>query len=214
VCIRADAEPFRPQLCYCISRRSRTTGGKFTKPSRHGVALVFIAIKHIPLVYASLDGVRVIGAELDQVSTRTSTVNTTRGWAALVSITLASAVFLAGEYESGPRVAVAPLRNTPSADAIALTPSEHRRLAATGRPSAWCSLAALAGCLTLHVAAQAVAAIASFSPHSSPLVARQLCPVANRFRSGAMMATFVHDGSGATRPQVGSNHAGVRAGSR
>src|SRR6056297_3187647 len=44
----------------------------FNSLTQCGLALVFVAICHVPLVYAALDGVRVIGAEFDDTFSRSS----------------------------------------------------------------------------------------------------------------------------------------------
>ena len=165
----------------------------FNSLTQCGLALVFVAICHVPLVYAALDGVRVIGAEFDDTFSRSSAVRAAGEWASVVSTALSSVVFLAGEFRDGPRVAVAPLRHVPHLNAVVSTPSQRRSLAASGYTAAWCTLAALAGCVALHAATQAVAAVASLGPHTALLVAERLCPAAGLFRTGSMAPTFISD---------------------
>ena len=128
------------------------------------VVLMLVSTLIQPLVFASLDGFSVLGAELPAPAARSGAPMTlVRSWTQAIGGTVAaSTAFFVGRYEGGPRVAVAPLEYAPPVEAVIRTARQRRRARSAGVQLAWCTLAALAGTVVVDPAARAFAAIDSF----------------------------------------------------
>ena len=128
------------------------------------VMLFFISTMCQPLIFAALDGFRVIGAQLPASTANTGAPMTlVRKWAQAAggSMAVGSAYFV-GRYKGGPRVAVAPLDYLPPEKFIARTAKQRQTLWRAGVVAAWCTLTALGGTAVAEPAARALVAMDSF----------------------------------------------------
>ena len=160
-----------------------------------GIVLCLVALACQPLIFAATNGYYVIGAELDAAHQRASAVRLAGQWAAASVGALSAPAFLVGEYLGGPRLVVAPVVFTPPAEEVVRTPHERRRRARAGAMFAWCTVAALAGCVTSDPAARALAACNALR---GPI--HELADAASlghssmpTFRFGAYTARSIHD---------------------
>jgi hypothetical protein len=131
--------------------------------SAHGFMLFFMAVAAQPLVFAALNGVDVIGAELPLSSSpRSIALPIMEQWAETAwGVGTAATTFLIGCYEQGPRLGVAVLPIIPAEADVARTPRQLQLLRRT-RAFAWCSLAALATLTVADPAARAFAGVEAF----------------------------------------------------
>lgn len=121
------------------------------------LSLCFVAMQSIPLVFAYLNGFSLLGADLHLSAPRSVALAIATRWAEN-AISAASSTFLIGEYSGGARLFAAPLNyNPPEADVVR-TPAQRRTRARAGATFAWCTLAALAGCMAYDPAGRAAAA--------------------------------------------------------
>ena len=161
-----DGDVRSPVPCGLASQRHLFREGaplsKFADMADFGVVLCLVALAVQPLVYASLDGFTVVGAELGDRYLRDSTLRLATSWIAPALAATRSACFLAGEFLDGPRVAVAPYAEPVAEEDVARTPARRRTLLRSGRLFAWCALAALASCPSLEPAARAITAARAF----------------------------------------------------
>ena len=132
--------------------------------SASSVVLMLVSTLLQPLVLASLDGMRVLGAELPAHLARTGApLKIAQSWAATLGGTVvATTTFLVGRYADGPRVAVTPLEYCPPRWSIVRTPEQRARRHRSGVLMAWCTLTALAGTIVADPVARAFAHVGSF----------------------------------------------------
>ena len=137
---------------------------ELAKLTEGAVILLLMSTMIQPLLYASLDGFRVLGAELPAQTARTGApMALVRSWARSIGGTIAaSTVFFAGRYTQGARVAVAPLDYLPPPGLIIRTPKQRRTACSAGLLMAWCTLTALAGTPLSDPASRAIVAVQSF----------------------------------------------------
>ena len=125
--------------------------------TEHAIFLCFIAMQTVPLIYAALNGFTVLGAELHTPTQRSLGLTLATRWAE-AAISTTSSTFLVGEYDEGARLFAAPLNIAVRHRDVVRTPTERRRRLLSGCAFAWCTLAALVGCVAHDPAARAVAA--------------------------------------------------------
>ena len=135
--------------------------------------LFFVAMQATPLVFAPLNGLEVIGAELHLPTHRRMALAIATRWAdhAIADI---SSTFLVGEYAGGARLLTSPIDHRPPELSVVRTPGERRRRLSLGTRFAWCTLAALAGTIAYDPAARALAACSALRcpvPHLADAVA-------------------------------------------
>ena len=135
-----------------------------TMLTTHGFMLFFMSTMVQPLIYASLSGIHVIGAELPlSYSPRSTALPIMEKWASHIGgASAAATTFLIGHYSSGPRVGVTILHTTPDETDIARTPNDVQRLRRYGRTTAWLTFAALASFGIADPAARVFAGTESF----------------------------------------------------
>ena len=124
------------------------------------ILLCFVAMQTIPLIFACLNGFTLLGAHLEVATPRGVGLAIATRWAEH-AIQATSSTFLVGEYRDGARLFTAPLNYHPPASDVVRTPAERRARAKAGATFAWCTLAALAGCMAYDPAGRAAAACAA-----------------------------------------------------
>ena len=124
------------------------------------IILSFIAMQTMPLIFACLNGFEVLGAELAAPAQRGVGLAVATRWAEH-AILATTSTFLIGEYERGARLFAAPLNYHPPAIDVVRTPAQRRAKAKAGFTFAWCTLAALAGCIAYDPAGRSAAACAA-----------------------------------------------------
>eukprot|EP00965_Chrysotila_dentata_P135550 4481080-Pleurochrysis_carterae.AAC.1 len=92
---------------------------------------------------------------------RSSALKVAQHWLQAACTVTGLACFLAGEYASGPRLAVAPVPAQVPASQVARTPAQRRSALRSGAAFVWCTIAALAGTSTSTVAARAAFSVES-----------------------------------------------------
>ena len=110
--------------------------------SANGVALLFVATLLQPLVFAHVNGLQVLGAELPVQAARSTPMRLLEQWAEMAfSANALATTFMIGRYcDNGPRLGVCLLPYAPPTKMIVRTAAERRRrlgLGATVR--VWCS---------------------------------------------------------------------------
>ena len=152
-------------------------------PTALHFVLIIVCMQMMPLIWACTDGVRVLGAELDvPISSRYAAA---RRWADALVPGAGAITFLAGRSaDGGMPVYVAPISYSPPADRVARSASARRRLVAAGVRFAWLSVAALAGTVVHHAAAQAVFAADSLRSEFGQLPQMALPSAGGAFRLG------------------------------
>ena len=128
-----------------------------TSLTQAGIMLCFVVMQTIPLVYCALDGVSVLGAELEVQTTRPSAMRVAHRMSE-AALGARSCAFLVGEYLGGARLFAVPTRYTPHRREIAHTPRALRLLRQAGCVAAWCTLAALGSGVVRDPMSRAVAA--------------------------------------------------------
>ena len=126
----------------------------------HSLVLCFVAMQTIPLIFACLNGFDMLGAELHVHTPRGVGLAIATRWAEH-AIQATSSTFLVGEYARGARLFAAPLNYHPSESDVVRSPAQRRARARKGFAFAWCTLAALAGCMAYDPAGRAAAACAA-----------------------------------------------------
>ena len=124
------------------------------------ILLCFVAMQTVPLIFACLNGFTLLGANLEVATPRGVGLAIATRWAEH-AIRATSSTFLVGEYRDGARLFTAPLNYHPPASDVVRTPAERRARAKAGAAFAWCTLAALAGCMAYDPAGRASAACAA-----------------------------------------------------
>ena len=125
--------------------------------TRATVLLCFVTSQTVPLVFAALNGFSFLGADFVLPVARAPALAIATRWAEN-AISAASSTFLVGEYKGAARLFTSPIDyNPPVADTVR-TPSQRRARVKAGAIFAWCTLAALAGCIAHDPASRAVAA--------------------------------------------------------
>ena len=155
--------------------------------------LMFVAMQTVPLVFAPLNGVEVVGVQFQAPTQRRLALTIATRWADH-AISDRSSTFLVGEYDGGARLFASPLNIVPHAGQVASTPGQRRRMLRSGVTAAWCTLAALAGTVTYDAAARTMAACTALR-----------CPVRHLADATALghhrLSTFTV-GTFAARPMV------------
>ena len=124
------------------------------------IALCFVAMQTVPLVFAYLNGFTVLGATFSLPTPRGVGLAIATTWAER-TLAASSSTFLAGEYEAGARLFATPTNYHPPAIDVVRTPAQRRDRLRAGATFAWCTLAALAGCVAYDPMARATAACAA-----------------------------------------------------
>ena len=161
--------------------------------SYNAFMLFFVAMQAVPLVFAPINGVDVIGAELYLPSHRPMALTIASRWANHAISTISS-TFLVGDYANGARLITSPLDLRPPAIDVVRTSDERKRRLKLGGRFAWCTLAALAGTLAYDPAARTLAACSALR-----------CPVphlADALALGHRQIARFDIGMFATRPMV------------
>jgi len=132
--------------------------------SAAGVILLFVANFLRPLVYAHVNGLQVLGAELPLPAARATPMRLLERWAELAfSASALATTFMIGRYrDNGPRVGVCLLPFAPPPDATVLTAFQRRRSLSLGATFAWCTLASMAGTALADPIARALVGVAAF----------------------------------------------------
>ena len=135
--------------------------------------LFFVAMQATPLVFAPLNGLEVVGAELHLPTHRRMALAIATRWAdhAIADV---SSTFLVGEYAAGARLITSPIDLRPPEHKVVRTASERRRRLSLGVRFAWCTLAALAGTVAYDPAARTLAACSALRcpvPHLADAMA-------------------------------------------
>ena len=141
--------------------------------SASGFVLCFVAMQAAPLVYAMLDGVSILGAELDSQLQRPPLLRVATRMAE-AAIGARTCAFIAGEYLHGARVVAVPLDYNPGPDETVRSKWDRRRLCEAGILAGWCSLQALGSSIVADPAKRAVAActaLRSAVPHLADSIA-------------------------------------------
>ena len=141
--------------------------------SCNAFVLFFVAMQATPLVFAPLNGLEVVGAELHLPTHRRLALGIATRWADH-AIAAVSTTFLVGEYEQGARLFTSPLDIRPPSLQIVRSSAERRRLRGAGVLFGWCTLAALAGTVAYDPAARALAACSALRcpvPHLADAMA-------------------------------------------
>ena len=122
-----------------------------------GFMLFFMTAFAQPLVFAHVEGLTVLGAELPPpLSPKVTSMHVIERWAALAWGAAAPAsTFMIGRYLDGPRIGVAVLPYTPPSRDVVRTVRERRGVAAHGPRMVWMTVAALAGLAIADPAARA-----------------------------------------------------------
>ena len=121
------------------------------------IMLCFVAMQSVPLIFAHLNGFSLLGADLPLHSSRSVGLAVATRWAEH-AIQATTSTFLVGEYSSGARLFAAPLNYSPPAVDVVRTPAQRRSRTQAGFRFAWCTLAALAGCVAYDAVGRASAA--------------------------------------------------------
>jgi hypothetical protein len=132
--------------------------------SAAGVILLFVANFLRPLVFAHVNGLQVLGAELPLPAARATPMRLLERWAELAfSASGLATTFMIGRYrDNGPRVGVCLLPFVPPPDTTVLTARQRRRSLSLGATFAWCTLASMAGTALADPIARALVGVAAF----------------------------------------------------
>jgi hypothetical protein len=132
--------------------------------SAAGVILLFVANFLRPLVFAHVNGLQVLGAELPLPAARATPMRLLERWAELAfSASALATTFMIGRYrDNGPRVGVCLLPFVPPPDMTVLTAYQRRRRLSLGATFAWCTLASMAGTALADPIARALVGVAAF----------------------------------------------------
>ena len=133
--------------------------------SANGVALFFIATLMQPLVFAHVNGLDVLGAELPVGVARATPMRLLERWAELAfSLSAAACTFMIGRYgEAGPRVGVCLLPFLPPPADVVRSAAERRARLRRGATFLWCTLACMAGTPLADPIARALAGVGAFA---------------------------------------------------
>ena len=163
-----DISTLKPFTAQTLARKLASLGPQhlveLTALSTNAVVLVLVSILVQPLVFASLDGMQVLGAELPADLAKTGApLKVAQSWVQQLGGTVAATTtFLVGRYANGPKVAVAPLEYCPPLRDAVRTREQRVQRQRKGVLMAWCTLAALAGTSISDPAARAFAHVRSF----------------------------------------------------
>ena len=129
-----------------------------------GFMLFFMTTLAQPLVFAHLQGLTVLGAEIPlPLSPKATAVHIVERWAALAWGAAAPATtFMLGRYIDGPRIGVTVLPFLPPERDVILTVSARQRASRYGPRMVWMTMAALTGLAIADPAARAFAHVSSF----------------------------------------------------
>ena len=159
-----------------------------------GFGIYMVVMQARPLVYAALDGMSVIGAELAVTLNRPAVM---RVAVRMLESMLGArpCAFLAGEYLGGARIVAAPLNYRPNNCELIHTPRDRKRMSGAGWRLAWCTLESLAGSSIHDAAARAIASCATLCAPTAYLAdTTSLChPSLTAFRIGVHGTQPVHD---------------------
>ena len=154
-CVRSvTPRSLRADASFCMTLGHRLLDLREVTSS--AIALCFVAMQAVPLVFASLNGFEVLGAELPAHGRGAALAVATR-WAEQ-AISQASSTFLVGTYRTSLKLFAAPLNYSPPESDIVRTPLQRHVRQRAGVAFAWCTLAALAGAIAYDPSARAMAA--------------------------------------------------------
>ena len=128
--------------------------------TERSIVLIFVAMQTMPLIFAHANGFSCLGADLPVGTSRGVGLAIATRWAEH-ALQAASSVFLVGEYLNGARLFAAPILYQPHRDETVRAPAERRACLRAGTCWAWCTIAALAGCLAYDPCGRAAAACAA-----------------------------------------------------
>jgi len=166
-CVIADGEPLAPlpaaggDVLRDLAAAQVVT---LAELSAAGVILLFVANFLRPLVFAHVNGLQVLGAELPLPAARATPMRLLERWAELAfSASGLATTFMIGRYrDNGPRVGVCLLPFVPPPDTTVLTARQRRRSLSLGATFAWCTLASMAGTALADPIARALVGVAAF----------------------------------------------------
>ena len=129
-----------------------------------GVILLFVANLLQPLVFAHVNGLQVLGAELPLPLARATPMRLLERWAELAfSANALATTFMIGRYrDNGPRLGVCMLPFAPPEATIVRTAAQRRWRLGLGATFAWCTLASMAGTSLADPIARALVGVAAF----------------------------------------------------
>ena len=165
--------------------------------SANGVALLFVATLLQPLVFAHVNGLQVLGAELPIQAARSMPMRLLERWAEMAfSANALATTFMIGRYcDNGPRLGVCLLPYAPPTKMIVRTAVERRRRLGLGATFAWCTLASMAGTALADPIARALVGIAAF--------ARPVTHTADALHEGELLRPVFRVGATAVTSMVG-----------
>ena len=130
-----------------------------------GVVLLFVATLLQPLVFAHVNGLQVLGAELPLSSARSTPMRLLERWAELAfSASAMATTFMIGQYGAdGPRLGVCLLPFAPPPEDVVRTAADRRARLRKGAAFLWCTLACMTDTPLADPMARALAGLASFA---------------------------------------------------
>ena len=157
------------------------------------IFLVFVCMQTIPLVYAHVNGLSLLGAHLHLNSTQRLRLATSAAEAALAGA--GAVTFLAGRFAEGrgASVYVAPLALSPPADVVVRSTRDRRMRRGAGAAFLWLTLAALAGTPVSTVAERAVWAVSALRSEVGDIPGSGLPGLAGTFRFGVTAISSIFD---------------------
>ena len=124
------------------------------------IILCFVAMQTVPLVFAYLNGFTLLGADFPIPTPRGIGLAIATRWAER-ALAVTTSTFLAGEYRAGARLFAVPINYHPPDVDVVRTPAQRRSRFSAGATCAWCTLAALAGCIAYDPVGRSAAACAA-----------------------------------------------------
>ena len=166
-CLMTDVEPLAPLPAAgadVLRDLASAQVVSLAELSAAGVILLFVANFLRPLVFAHVNGLQVLGAELPLPAARATPMRLLERWAELAfSASALATTFMIGRYrDNGPRVGVCLLPFVPPPDMTVLTAYQRRRRLSLGATFAWCTLASMAGTALADPIARALVGVAAF----------------------------------------------------
>ena len=114
----------------------------------------------VPLVFAYLNGFTLLGADFAIPTPRGIGLAVATRWAER-ALSVSTSTFLVGDYQSGAKLFATPVNYHPPDVDVVRTPAQRRARLRAGATAAWCTLAALAGCIAYDPAGRAATACAA-----------------------------------------------------
>jgi hypothetical protein len=155
--------------------------------------LVFVCMQTIPLVYAHVNGLTLLGAHMCLSSAQRLRTSIAAAEAALAGA--GAVTFLAGRFEEGRGASVysTPLALSPPAEVVVRSAADRVRRRKAGMAFAWLTLAALAGTPAAHIAGRAVWAVSALRTEVGDVPGSGLPGVSGTFRFGVSAITSIFD---------------------